>query len=272
MQSILKYLSLLLIIVSVISCEPGKTVKVDYFTPTGEVAKLTNFVVEFSENLAPPDVQGKWLDEEFITFSPTIPGKFKWTSDNTLVFSPDVPLEPIQKYSAAINKNVLFGTNYSPDFETYNFHTPYFDVVKIDYFWTNIAHQNYKLSVQANVQFNYPVEPQSLKDFLEVSKAGQETTDYQIVSEQAAEVIAINFGEIQQTDKKQKFTIKVKKDLVSVLGKDGLQEERKFNVELPPATKLAITNVTSGFDGNTGWIEVATRHTTSHHQQGHQEH
>ncbi|MEJ2193506.1 MAG: MG2 domain-containing protein [Ignavibacteriaceae bacterium] len=266
MQSILKYLSLLLIIVSVISCEPGKTVKVDYFTPTGEVAKLTNFVVEFSENLAPPDVQGKWLDEEFITFSPTIPGKFKWTSDNTLVFSPDVPLEPIQKYSAAINKNVLFGTNYSPDFETYNFHTPYFDVVKIDFFWTNIAHQNYKLSVQANVQFNYPVEPQSLKDFLEVSKAGQETTDYQIVSEQAAEVIAINFGEIQQTDKKQKFTIKVKKDLVSVLGKDGLQEERNFNVELPPATKLAITNVTSGFDGNTGWIEVATTQTVDEEQ------
>jgi uncharacterized protein YfaS (alpha-2-macroglobulin family) len=266
MQSFLKYISLLIITISVVSCEPGKTVKVDYFTPTGEVAKLTNFVVEFSENLAPPDVQGEWLDEEFITFSPAIPGKFKWTSDNTLVFSPDVPLEPIQKYSAAINKNVLFGTDYSPDFETYNFHTPYFDVVKVDFFWTNIAHQNYKLSVQANVHFNYPVEPQSLKDFLEVNRAGEEAADYQIVSEQAAEVIAINFGEIQQTDKNQKFSIKVKKDLASVIGKDGLQEERTFKVDLPPVTKLAITNVSSGFDGNTGWIEVATTQTVDEDQ------
>ena len=56
MQSILKYLSLPIIIFSFISCEPGNTVKIDYFTPTGEVEKLTNFVVEFSEDLAPADV------------------------------------------------------------------------------------------------------------------------------------------------------------------------------------------------------------------------
>ncbi len=47
-----------------------------------------------------------------------------------LVFSPDAPLDPMQSYKAAINKNVLFKTTFSPDFDEYDFHTPYFDVTK----------------------------------------------------------------------------------------------------------------------------------------------
>ena len=111
MKSFISIISFFLFAIILNSCGPGNTVEVSSFTPTGEVEKLTNFVIEFSEDLAPPDMQDKWLDEEFITFSPPISGKFKWTSDNTLVFSPDASLDPIQNYSAAINKNVLFKTN-----------------------------------------------------------------------------------------------------------------------------------------------------------------
>ncbi|MCW9094375.1 MAG: Ig-like domain-containing protein, partial [Ignavibacteriaceae bacterium] len=193
MHSFLSNLTLLFLIVLLFGCGPGNTVKVESFTPTGEIQNLTNFEIEFSEDLAPADVQDKWLDEEFVTFKPAISGKFKWTSPSTLVFSPDAPLEPIQSYTASINKNVLFKTNFSPDFDEYNFHTPYFDVTKVDFFWTNIPYQNYKLSVQANIHFNYPVDPKSLREFLEVKRAGAEVKDFQIVSEQSADIIAINF-------------------------------------------------------------------------------
>jgi hypothetical protein len=247
-----------------ISCGPGSTVEVESFSPTGEVQNLTNFTIEFSEDLASSDIQDKWLDEEFVSFTPRIPGKFKWISPNTLVFSPDAPLEPMQSYTARINEEVLFSKipavkkTFSPDFEEYTFHTPYFDVTKVDFFWTNIPYQNYKLSVQANIHFNYPVDPKSLKEFLEIKRAGAEVTDFRIVSEQSADIIAINFGEVQQTDKEQLFSVKVKENLISALGKDGLKESRSFEVKLPPITRLAITNVTAGFDGTTGWIEVST--------------
>ena len=244
-----------------LSCGPDNTVQVESFTPTGEVQKLTNFAIEFSEDLAPADMQDKWLDEEFVTFTPAIKGKYKWSSPSTLIFSPDAPLEPIQSYEAKINKTVLFNTKFSPDFEEYNFHTPYFDVTKVDFFWTNIAYQNYKLSVQANIYFNYPVDPNNLRKFLEVSRAGAEVSDFQIVTEQSADIIAINFGEVKQTDKEQLFSIKVKENLVSTIGKEGLKDVRSFQVKLPPITRLAITNVTSGFDGSTGWIEVAATQT-----------
>ncbi len=244
-----------------VSCDPSNTVKIEQFSPQGEVENLTNFVFEFSEDLAPPEIQDKWLDEEFASFTPAIAGKYKWTSARTLVFSPDAPLEPIQSYSVNVNNSVLFNTKFSPDFEEYNFHTPYFDVTKVDFFWTNIPYQNYRLSVQANIHFNYPVDPKILKKFLEVKRSGAEISDYKIVSEQSTDIIAINFGEVQQTDSEQNFSIKVKENLLSVLGKEGLKEARKFDVNLPPITKLAITNVTAGFDGSTGWIEVYTTQT-----------
>ena len=261
MKSLIAFFSFSVLALVLFSCGTSNTVKVNSFTPTGEVEKLTNFVIEFSEDLAPPDQQDKWLDDEFVTFTPPVAGKFKWTNASTLVFSPDVPLEPLQSYSAKINQKVLFNTKYSPDFDEYDFHTPYFDATKADFFWTNIPHQSYKLSVQANLHFNYPVDPSGLKKYLEVKRAGNVIENFTIVTDKSADVIAINFGEIDQTDKKQEFSITVKKDLQSVLGKMGLAEDRTFESTLPPIIKLAITNVSSGFDGNTGWIEVSTTQT-----------
>ncbi|MCW9064813.1 MAG: Ig-like domain-containing protein, partial [Ignavibacteriaceae bacterium] len=108
MRTLLIIISLIISLLFLISCGPSNTVEVESFTPTGEVQNLTNFTIEFSEDLAPADVQDKWLDEEFVTFTPAVQGKFKWTSSSTLVFSPDAPLDPMQSYAAWINKNVLF--------------------------------------------------------------------------------------------------------------------------------------------------------------------
>ncbi len=79
----------------------------------------------------------------------------------------------------ASNSNTIL----SPDFDDYEFHTPYFDVIRVDFFWTNIPHQSYKLSVQANLHFNYPVDPEIIKKFLEVNRAGSEVSDFRIVTE-----------------------------------------------------------------------------------------
>ena len=37
-----------------------------------------------------------------------------------------------------------------------------------------------------------------------------------------------------------------------------MEDEREFDYDLPPITRLAITGVSSGFDGTNGWIEVST--------------
>ena len=257
----LRTLPVIFIIFYLIGCGPSNTVEITKFAPQGKVERLTTFTIEFSEDLAPADIQNKWLTDEFVTFEPKIEGKFKWVDAKTLLFSPDYPLEPIQSYTAKVTDKVLFNSKYSPDFSTYKFQTPDFDVTKADFFWTQIPNQSYKISVQSNLYFNYAVDPGLIRDYLEVYNDNEPVVDFKIVSDAPSNVIAINFGDISQTEKKQNLKVVIKKGLQSVLGKKPLQDERTFNQVLPQITKLAITSVSSGFDGSTGWINVSTTQT-----------
>ncbi|MDP4173368.1 MAG: MG2 domain-containing protein [Bacteroidota bacterium] len=236
----------------------GNHVSIEDFSPQGEVKKLTSFKVEFSENLAPPEMLNNWTSDEFIEFTPKIEGKFKWISPKTLIFSPEYPLQPIQSYRAKITNKVLFNTKFSPDFKEYEFHTPYFDVVKAEYFWVQLPNENYKLSIKANLYFNYPVNPSDLRDYLTVKNKGESLKDFQIVSESPSDVIALNLGQISQTDKEQQLELIVKKGLFSIVGKKSLQDEKTFSYELAPITRLAVTDVSSGYSDQKGWIEVYT--------------
>jgi len=160
------------------------TVTVTSFSPQGKIEQLTNFTIVFSHDLAPADLIDKWVDTKFITFTPNLNGKFKWSNPNTLIFSSETPLSPIQDYKAKVNDEVLFKKQLSTDFEEFAFNTPDFEVEGVELFWTNIAHQDYKITVQANIKFNYAVDPNKLADFLEVKNDGNPVDNFQIMSDQ----------------------------------------------------------------------------------------
>lgn len=69
----------ILVVLFIWGCGPSNSVEVVEFSPEGEIPSLVTFTVDFSENLAPADMQDKWLTEEFIVFTPAIKGKFKWS-------------------------------------------------------------------------------------------------------------------------------------------------------------------------------------------------
>ena len=245
----IKFLPVILILSYLIGCGPSNTVEITNFTPQGNVERLTTFTIEFSKDVAPADIQNKWLTDEYVTFEPKIEGKFKWINSKTLIFSPDYPLEPIQSYTAKVTDKVLFDTKYSSNFGTYKFQTPDFDVTKADFFWTQIPNQSYKISVQSNLYFNYAVEPEEIRNYLEVYKDDEPVVNFKIVSDAASDIIAINFGEISQTEKKQKLKIVIKKGLQSVLDKKPLQVERTFIhpvVPLKPEDTEVMANFVIG--------------------------
>ena len=233
-------------------------VKVVSFEPNGEVNEFSTFMVEFNKDLAPAELENEWSDEAFIEFEPKIPGKFKWASPRTLMFSPETGLKPGQDYKAKISQKVLFDTRYKAKFDEQSFHTPYFDAIGIDFFWTQVPKSNYKVMVKANLRFNYEVDPKLVREHLYVEKEGKEIRNFKVISEKPAKVIAIDFGEQQQVEKRQQFKINVKSGLKSIVTAKPMSEDREFNEVLEPITRLAITSLTSGFDGTKGWIEVFT--------------
>jgi alpha-2-macroglobulin len=247
-----------LITIFLCSCGISNDVHVVNFSPIGKVGQLTTFTIEFSENLAPSDKQNQWLNDEFIEFEPKIPGQFKWVSGNMLIFSPNQPLQPIQSYTAKITNRVMFDSKLSYNFDKYIFQTPDFDAIKAEFFWSHVPNEKFKVSVKANLHFNYPVNPGMLKDYLSIECDGASKTNYQIISEEAADIIALNIGDITQTDKEQKYKVTIKNGLLSTVGKKPLEDTREFEYDLPPITKLVINDVSTGFDGQTGWIEVHT--------------
>jgi alpha-2-macroglobulin len=263
----LRLASALAIVLSLLSgCGASNTVEVLSFTPEGESPLLTTIEVEFSRDLAPPEAQQQWLSDEFIRFSPEIRGRFKWTSARRLIFSPDVPLQPMQKYTATVTEKVLYDTEWRPAFKDRTFNTPDFDVRKADLFWTHIPRKYYTVTIQANLHFTYPVDPAVLLPYLEILHDGKPVSDAQIISEQSSEVIAVAVGEVQQKDKAQKITLRIREGLASTLGRSPLSDTREFVVELPPITELAVTGVVAGYDGETGWIEVAATQTIDEEQ------
>ncbi|MDT8325392.1 MAG: hypothetical protein RRA94_14865, partial [Bacteroidota bacterium] len=80
--------SILLATLLQIGCSSSNSVELVSFRPEGEVPVLSTLEFEFSRDLAPPNRQDAWLDEEFVRFEPDIPGRFKWVSPRLLLFSP----------------------------------------------------------------------------------------------------------------------------------------------------------------------------------------
>lgn len=245
-------------LIVLMACSIGNKVKITSFEPEGEVKKLTSFTIEFNKALAPAEVQGKWLDEEFIEFEPKIPCKFRWVSNNTLIVSPMANLEPMQSYKAKVTDKVLFDSEFQSDFNTIEFKTPDFKTEQVELFWTGLPHRNYTVSIQANIVFNYPVNPAELKRNIEVFHQDKQIKDFQILTTESAEIIAVNLGEVKQTEKSQNFRFIIKGELKSVFGKSSLNEDKEFEETLPPLEKLQVIGAVAGFDGSKGWIEVKT--------------
>lgn len=256
MKKLVSYLPLVLLLF-IASCT-GDRISVLSFSPEGEVEEFTTFQMELSEAVAPESAIGEWSDESYMEFEPAASGKFKWISPSTLIFSPDKPLEPGKDYTAKLTKKALFGSSKSADFTTFEFHTPYFDAVKADFFWNQIPRSDFKVTVQANLHFNYPVDPSKIKEFLTVEKEGQAVTSFTVVSEEPSEVIALDFGQQQQTEKQQDFKITVKAGLTSTVSDRAMTDNREYDVAMDPLSRLAITSASSGYDGQKGWIEVFT--------------
>lgn len=242
--SLLLKISILLITTLLAACS-NNVLRMTKFTPNEEIGEFQSFTITFNKEIAPTGKTDEWLKADYLNFEPAISGRYKWVDGKTLIFSPSTSLQQGQTYKANFNKTALLATSKTPDmsarFNEISFKTPDFSVLKAEIFYDPIPHAEYKLAVVANIHFNYAVKPEELREHLQVFKGKEEIKNYTFEENEAAEVVAVNFGEVAQTPQEQAFKIVVKKGLNSVLKKTPLKDDRSFSVELPPIQRLAIT-------------------------------
>ncbi|NUN10578.1 MAG: hypothetical protein HUU54_15490 [Ignavibacteriaceae bacterium] len=238
-------------------CSQSNKVKVINFSAQGEVKTSTVITIEFSRDLVSHEMTGEWVDKEYIRFEPRIAGKYKWLSQNKLFFVPDKELEPVSEYEAEITDLVLENSQYSSDFDDYNFHTPSFTLLSSQLYWKNIPNEYYKLAPELKLRFSYPVSPAALKQNLSLFLEGKQLPAYRIVNEENTSEIIVDLGILQQTDKELKLRAAVKSSLRPANGKGELEKEVSFEETLPGIQELRVKGTATGYDGTGGWIEVA---------------
>ena len=143
-----------------ISCNRN-LVGLDFTNAKDEVAPLTNLVFRFDKSLIPDSLINHWDSTKYISFDPSIAGKFRWEHGDELVFSPSIPLLPATNYHATLNSDILQYSKFDrfSNAKDIQFHTAELKLENTNSSWV-LQDENSKIYIpQLDLFFNYPVDP-----------------------------------------------------------------------------------------------------------------
>ncbi|HWB93136.1 MAG TPA: MG2 domain-containing protein [Puia sp.] len=248
-----------LIALSMLSACNRSTVSLDYTNARDEVPTLGNLVFRFNQSLVKDSLLDQWDSTQYVSFEPKIPGRFRWEHPDELVFSPSQPLPPATTFRAALKSDILqyssFGRIKTGD--ELIFHTPDLKLDNSSVSWV-LPDQNSTVAIpQMELQFNYPVNPNSLKDKLSIRLDGK-PLNYNLQTLSTSDRIQLRLTDLKMEDKTLDAKVVVAKGLLPDGGTNGLKEDVELTTSIPSPYVLTIGEVRTEHDGSTGTIIVQT--------------
>ncbi len=238
------------------SCKTNK-VSLDYTNAKDEMPLLTNIVFQFNQPLMADSLLNIWDSTDFVTFSPAIKGKFRWQSPDELVFSPAQPLAPATNYTATVNKSVLKFSKFDKvtGGDDIKFHTPDLSLVASQVIWQGESATS--AIPQVDMQFNYAVDPNALKDKLTIEVDGKKQ-DFTLVTVSPDTKISVRLASLKAEDKEYETKITIGKGLKPETGSNSTGSDITNNLSIPSPYVLTIQDVQSEHDGTEGIVRVST--------------
>ncbi len=236
----------------------GNKTQVEFASAGGEVSIRQNLVFTFSQNMVPGTMVNDWQDTEYIRFEPAVEGKFRWTSVNELTFSPAMGFAPSTAYKATFTEAVTQQSDTRPGMPNpvfFTFSTPSLQLSGADVFWA--VSNTGAPEMRMNLNFNYKVAPDDIKNKLQVKVDGQEVP-FQLASAAPGESIQVSLtqGGVQETDGKA-IDIRIAKGLkVQNAGQEA--GELVFVSQVPSKERFRVLQAVAGFDGGETYIQVFT--------------
>uniref|UniRef100_UPI00260379AA MG2 domain-containing protein n=1 Tax=uncultured Legionella sp. TaxID=210934 RepID=UPI00260379AA len=141
---------------------PGITANEETLVPNNLIIdfgiKTNDFV---TQSVAPINLIGKTVTDG-IEISPKIPGEWSWNSDSQLIFVPSEDWPANQKYTIHFSKEFFAPTVKMGGYD-FSFSTKPFEASITDFrFYQDPVNSEHRNAV-ATIQFNFPVNPQSLE-------------------------------------------------------------------------------------------------------------
>lgn len=232
-------------------------VSLSYTNAKGEVPQLGNLVFRFSNSLAKDSMLNAWDSTDYISFEPAIPGKFRWTSPDELVFSPAQPLQPATAYSAKIKSAVLRFSKYNTvkNGDKISFHTQGLLMGDPQVIW--VGESTTTAVPQVDLFFNYAVNPESLKNKLNVALDGKKV-DFNMITVSPDTKISFRLTGVKAEDKDLEAVLTIDKGLKPEKGNAPTETTIKQPITVSSPYVLTIQNVESNHDGTEGVVKVTT--------------
>ncbi len=246
------------LMIFLIACN-RKTISLEYTNAKDEVPQLANLVFRFDNSLVGDSLLDKWDSTEYISFEPKIPGRFRWESPSELVFSPSRPLAPATTYEAKLKDDILSHSKFGSikNGKNLSFHTPDLKLDNSNTAWVLPEEQSKTAVPQIDLFFNYPVNPVSLKDKLDVKVEGK-TIDYSLITASNDSKISLRLNGFKPQDKDYETIIEIEKGLKPEGGENGTNEVIQNKTGIPSPFVLQINDVQSEHDGTGGIVYVKT--------------
>src|SRR5207249_22828 len=117
----------------------------------------------------------EWDSAEYVSFEPSLKGRFRWENPDELVFSPSAPLSPATSYKAKLGSEVLRYSKYGAvkNGDNINFHTPDLTLDNEQVTWVMPDDQSRIPVPQIDLLFNYRINPADLKEKLKIEMDGK---------------------------------------------------------------------------------------------------
>ncbi len=199
---------ILLIVALLSNCSESLKLSRKGFRETIPLAGNINF--QFNQDMVTDDMVNNWTTKQYIIFTPPLHGKFLWKNKRELVFSPYHYLRPSTQYTAKFNDKV--GGLTVDENEKIDFHTPF---LNIDKFQAYFAKENLKSDnrvIRYDLEFNYKIRPNDLKDKLSISVNGQ-NVNYELLSQEVSNKISLIVDDENIDQKDVETEIKIEKGM-----------------------------------------------------------
>jgi hypothetical protein len=234
-------------------------VTLDYTNAKGEVPQLGNFIFRFNKSLYPDSLVNSWDSSEYISFKPSIPGRFRWNGPDELVFSPSQPLRPATSYEAKLNNEILHFSKYNDikDADKVKFQTQPLGLSDAQVNWV-LQDEGHRTAVpQVIMLFNYPVRTDDLKDKLHIEVEGNKS-EFTILNSGITSKVSVRLDGFKSEDRNYEAQLRIDKGLKPEKGTNALPDAIQASLNIPSPFVLNINQVESEHDGTQGIIHIYT--------------
>ncbi len=210
------------------------------FTPQGIITTPNTVIrAKFSD-----DVQAVGSLDSAFEIVPTLPGTTRLEDSNTLVFTPSAPLKPASAYQVKLDVSGKLKSNkwFVQGSSKTAFATEPLKVVSSRLFYTYDLIKETEKELVGEIEFNYPVEMNVLKQNLSVARAGS-PLNYELEQGTLPTRFFFKAGGLERETEPQVLTLTVDPALTCVDGGKPLGDKYQNTVTLPAKPKMLVNEI-----------------------------